>query len=140
MERGQGSLSRVTLCHRVAGFAVPTSWLAGALLVLPGEGALSEHGLRCLACLRQGFRDNHGINSVGESLRDNNSPACVTQHHHVSLDHGTQCQVNLLQHPQGQRLHCLPGQTVPVFNPFCEEILNVQPKPSVVQVKTMSSS
>lgn len=43
---------------------------AGALLVLPGEGTISEHGLGCLACLRQSCGGNHGIKSIGEGLRD----------------------------------------------------------------------
>lgn len=52
------------------GACVSRLLILGALLVLPGEGTLSEHGLRCLVCLRQSFGDNHGIKSVGEGLRD----------------------------------------------------------------------
>lgn len=60
----------------------------------------------------------------------------------TALDHVTRCDIcSFLEHLQGQQLHHLPGQPVPMhYSSFRKEIFpNIQPDPPQAQLKATTS-
>jgi len=85
---------------------------------------------------------NHKIAKVGKDQQDHPVQP-FTHHQWFSLNHVPQHNIQtLLEHHQGQCLHHLSGQPIPVpDHPFREVVFpDVQPESSLVQLEAIPSS